>query len=326
MHALVIGGTRFIGPRTVEELLAHDYDVTICNRGNSENPFADHERVDHYQGDRTDRDTLEGALEAAEPDIVIDLVAYHPAEVREAVDVFADVDAYVFVSSAAAYRIPTIPVIEDETPLLDCTEEQAEDDSMATYGNRKAECDRVIFEAADRGVNAVSVRPCVVYGPDDHSERLDYWIHRTLVQDEVLVPGDGTNIMHRVYVDDVAQALRLAAEEGDPGEAYNCADRQAVTLGRTVERIADAADTDVEPIYASERELGEDASLDDFPLYSPYPFVLDTDKLAALGWESTDLRESMAASVADHQESDRDGHEHGPDHDTEAAILDRLGD
>ncbi len=326
MRALVIGGTRFIGPRTVEEFLAQDYDVTIFNRGTSDNPFADDHNVAHHQGDRTNREDLEAARDAVEPDLVIDIVAYHPADVETAVDVFADVDAYVFVSSAAAYRVPTIPVVEDETPLLDCSDEQATDDSMETYGNRKAECDRLIFEAADRGVNAVSVRPCVVYGPGDHTERLDYWLHRVLVQDQVLVPGDGTNVMHRVYVDDVAQALRLAAEEGEPGEAYNCGDRQAVTLGRTVERIADAADTDVEAVYASERELGEDASFDDFPLYSRYPFVLDTDKLADLGWESTDLREAMDATVAEHRESDRDGHEHGPDHDTEAAILDRLAD
>lgn len=326
MRALVIGGTRFIGPRTVSELRDHDYEVTIFNRGNSENPFAEDPAVAHHQGDRTDRAALESARDAVDPDVVIDLVAYHPADVEAAVDVFADVEAYVLVSSAAAYKIPTIPVIEDETPLLDCTDEQATDESMATYGNRKAECDRIVFDAAERGVNAVSVRPCVVYGPADHTERLDYWIHRVLVQDRVLVPGDGTNVMHRVYVDDVAQALRLAAEAGEPGEAYNCGDRQAVTLGRTLERIADAGDTEVDPVFASDRELGEEVSLDDFPLYSPYPFVLDTDKLASLGWESTDLRASMESSVADHRESDRDGHEHGPDHDTEEAILDRLAD
>jgi len=324
MDALVIGGTQFIGPRTVEELLAHDYDVTIFTRGNRENPFADRASVAHHQGDRTNRSDLADARDAVDPEVVIDLVAYHPADVREAVDLFADVDAYVFVSSAGAYRFPAIPAIEGETPLLECTDEQATDDSFETYGNRKAECDRIVFDAAERGVDAVSVRPCVVYGPGDHTERLDYWIHRVLVQDRVLVPGDGTNVMHRGYVDDVASALRLAAEAGEPGQAYNVGDRSAVTLGRTIQRIADAADTDVDLVYASERELGDEASLEDFPLYNPSPFVVDTDTLAGLGWESTPMRESMAETVAEHRESDRDGHDHGPDHDTEAAILDRL--
>ena len=320
MRALVIGGTRFIGPRAVADLLDHGYDVTVFNRGNSENPFPN--RVDNYQGDRTDRTALKAARDTVEPDIVIDLVAYHPAEVRDAVAVFDSVESYVFVSSAAAYRVPTIPLIEGETPLLNCTDTQATDDSGETYGARKAECDRIVFDAAERGVNAVIVRPCVVYGPNDHSERLDYWIHQVLNQDRVLIPGDGTNVMHRVYVDDVASALRLAAENGEPGAAYNCGDRQAVTLDRTVQRIADAARTDVEPVHASERELGEAASFADFPLYTPYPFVLDTDALADIGWESTPLRESMEATVDDHRESDRDGSEFGPD--DEATILDAL--
>ena len=78
---------------------------------------------------------------------------------------------------------------EGETPLCDCTDEQAADDSGASYGPRKAEGDRVVFEAASRGINAMSVRPCIVYGPDDYTERLDYWIDRVLNYDRVVVPG-----------------------------------------------------------------------------------------------------------------------------------------
>ena len=56
--ALVIGGTRFIGRHTVTELLDHEYDVAIFNRGNHENPFEDDDRVTHVPGDRTDRAVL----------------------------------------------------------------------------------------------------------------------------------------------------------------------------------------------------------------------------------------------------------------------------
>jgi nucleoside-diphosphate-sugar epimerase len=325
MDALVVGGTRFIGPPTVEDLLDNGYDVTIFNRGNHANPFADRDRVSHHAGDRTERADLEAVRDAVEPDVVVDLVAYHPADVREAVDIFADVDAYVYVSSGAAYRTPAIPLLEGETRLFDCTEEQATDDSMESYGPRKAEGDRIVFEAADRGVNAMSVRPPVVYGPGDYTERLDYWIHRVATYDEILVPGDGTNVYHRGFVDDVARALRIVAERGEPGEAYNVADRQAVTLGRTVHRIGEALDTEVETVFASDRELATaDLSLDDFPLYIPWPTVFDTDKLADLGWESTPLAESMAVTVEEHLESDRDGRELGPSRDRETDVIDAL--
>ncbi|MEZ3116875.1 NAD-dependent epimerase/dehydratase family protein [Halobaculum sp. MBLA0147] len=320
--ALVIGGTRFIGRHLVEDLLAHDYDVTLFNRGNHDNPFAETDRVAHVEGDRTDRTALRTAKLSVEPDYVFDMVAYHPSDVSVAVDVFDDVDGYVYVSSGAAYADEEIPKREGVTALESCTDEQAVDESGETYGNRKAEGDRIVADAAADGVNAYAVRPCIVYGPDDYTERLDYWIDRVLTEDRVVVPGDGDNVWHRAYVEDVASALRIVAESGEPGAAYNVGDRRLVTMEEMVELIADVADTEVEVVHASERELAAaDLSVDDFILYREYPHVLATDRLAALGWESTPLREAMARSVADHRASDRDGSEHDPGREEIETVL-----
>ncbi|WP_396610304.1 NAD-dependent epimerase/dehydratase family protein [Haloferax sp. S1W] len=323
--ALVIGGTRFIGRHLVSDLLDHDYDVTIFNRGNHDNPFADNPRVQHIQGDRTDDEALRTAKLTVEPDAVFDCVAYKPHEVASAVDIFADVDAYVYISSGAAYGAEEIPKREGVTPLSGCTDEQAVDDSPESYGPRKAEGDRVVFEAASRGINAMSVRPCIVYGPHDYTERLDYWIDRVLNHDRVVVPGDGTNVWHRAYVEDVASAMRVVAEEGEAGEAYNVGDRRLVTLEEMVEVIADAAGTDVEVVHAGEREL-DAVGLEptDYVLYREYPHVLATNKLASLGWESTPVEEAMRGSVESHRNSDRDGSEHDPGRDAEARVLSIL--
>lgn len=320
--ALVVGGTRFIGRHTVEELLAHDYEVTIFNRGNHENPFADEDDVTHVEGDRRNDADLQRAAEAADPDVVIDCVAYYPRDVEVAVDVFADVDAYVYISSGDAYAEEVIPKREDETPMRACTDEQAVDESSETYGNRKAEGDRVVFEAAEDGVDAMSVRPCIVYGPYDYTERMDYWLDRVENYDRVIVPGDGQNVWHRAYVEDVAAALRVVAEEGEAGEVYNVGDRRIVTLEEMVELMAEEMDTDVEVVHAGERELAAaDLDSSDFILYRDYPHVLDTNKLAALGWESTPVDEAMARTVAEHRESDRDGAEHDPGRDAEERVL-----
>ncbi len=323
--ALVIGGTRFIGRHTVEELLAHGYDVTILNRGNHENPFADHDAVAHVPGDRTEAGTLETARETADPDVVLDVVAYYPEDVRRATEVFADADAYVYVSSGSAYADEEIPKREGETTLEPCPPDQATDDSAETYGARKAEGDRAVFAAADEGVRAMSVRPPVVYGPHDYTERLDYWIHRVHEHDRVVVPGDGTNVWHRGYVADVASALRVVAEAGTAGEAYNAGDRRLTTLRGTVQRIAAALETDVEVVTAGERELAAaDLELTDFPLYRDPPHVLSTAKLAALGWEATPLSAAYERTVADHLDSDRTGRERGPDRAAEKRVLDIL--
>ena len=326
-HAFVIGGTRFIGRHTVEELLASGYEVTIFNRGNRENPFADDDRVSTLQGDRTeDADLRRAALDLEPgPDVVVDCVAYYPRDVHTATDIFAEVDAYVSISSGAAYGANRIPKREDETPLCECSAEQAVDDSMASYGPRKAECDRAIAAAAERGVNAMAVRPPVVYGPHDYTERFDYWIDRVDTHDRIVVPGDGTNLWHLVFVEDVASALRVVAEEGEPGEAYNVGDGHAPILGEWVDLLAEACDTHVEKVYASERELGTvGLAPTDFPIYRAYPHLLETAKLRALGWEPTPHEESLAATVADHRESDRTGRDNGPDRETEERLLDVL--
>ncbi|SEW05020.1 SDR family oxidoreductase [Halobacterium jilantaiense] len=323
--ALVVGGTRFIGRHLVAELLDHGYDVTTFNRGNHDDPFAEDDRVARVEGDRTERRDLLQAKREVEPDAVFDCVAYKPRDVESATEIFSGVDAYVYISSGAAYADEDVPKREGETALESCSAEAATDDSPETYGARKAAGDRIVFQAADRGVNAMSVRPPVVYGPHDYTERLAYWVDRVAEYDEVVVPGDGTNLWQRVYAEDVAQGLRVVAEEGEPGEAYNVGDRNAVTLDRMLDLIADALGTSVERSYTSPRELSiVDLEPDDFPLYRDHPHLLDTTKVAELGYESTPLAEAMERTVESHREHGLTGEDNGPDRETEERLLDVL--
>lgn len=320
-RAFVIGGTKFVGRHAVEEFLDHDYRVTIFNRGETENPFAENPRVVHREGDRTVEGELRLAAEKADPDVVVDCVAYHPNEVRAATDVFADADAYVYVSSGASYEGGHVPKREEGTPLLPCSNEQVTSDDWSTYGNRKAEGDRAVFAAAEEGVNAMAIRPPVIYGPHDYTERFDYWIDRVLNYERVLVPADAKH-RHMVYVKDVASAIRTIAEEGESGENYNVGDDHLPTLDEWLELIADAAGTEVAPVFAGPRELAAgDVEPDDFALYRDYPHVLDTCKLRALGWRSTAHEEALAATVAQHRESDRTGREYGPDREQCERVL-----
>lgn len=331
MNALVIGGTGFIGRHTVAELLNHDYSVTTVARGEHNDPFAEHDEVSFHRADRNDQATLESTRDEVEPDLVIDLCGFYPAQVETATEVFADVDAYVFVSSASAYDTDQLRLPSREgDPLHEFTLEHAEDDSMASYGPRKAEGDRICFRAAEDGVNAMIVRPVCVYGPYDHTERHDYWFHRVNTYDRILVPGDGDSTFHRVYVQDLARALRIVAERGDPGEAYNAAERQTAWLDLTIELAAKTLDTDVEVVHASARELAQGGlSPMNFPLYLPVPGVAASEKLAALGWTSTPLEETFARTIKEHLESDRTGadssvHDFGVDRADEAALIEQL--
>lgn len=327
--ALVIGGTRFIGRHLVEELLDHNYAVITFTRGETTSPFADDDRISAVHGDRTEREDLESARDAVDPDVVIDTCAYFPADVEAATEVFADVDAYVYVSSGSAYDVSgladgrsDVPMREGETPLMDCTPEQATNEDMETYGPRKAEGDRVVFQAAEEGVNALSVRPMLVYGPHDYTERFAYWTDRVAEYDEVVVPFDGGSLLHRVYVEDVASGLRVAAEEGDPGEAYNVADRNTFSLKQSLELAAAGLDTEVDIVEADRTELAAgDIEPAEFPLYVPTPEIVATETLADLGWESTPPAEAVANAAISHREHGLDGTENGPEREAEEKVI-----
>jgi nucleoside-diphosphate-sugar epimerase len=163
--ALVIGGTGFVGRHTARELTDQDYDVTTISRDRHGFRFGEEFPITRITADRTDEDALADIARRVGPDLDVDGAAFYPGEVRTATEIFADVEAYIYVSSGGVYDAHAIPKREDETPLHSFSPEQADDESMATYGPRKAECDRETAAAVDRGVTAMSVRPTMIYGP-----------------------------------------------------------------------------------------------------------------------------------------------------------------
>lgn len=327
---LVVGGTGFVGAPTVETFLDEEYDVAVLSRGEQRPTRIDHADVSVHRGDRNDRETLETVRDEVEPDVVIDLAAMYPRHVETATAVFADCDAYVYVSSASAYAQPVNLPSREGDPVRECTAAQATDDSFESYGARKAEGDRICRQASDDGVNAMIVRPVCVYGPHDWSQRHDYWFHRVNTYDEILVPGDGDSTFHRVFVSDLARALSIVAERGTPGEAYNVAERDTAWLDRTIELAATTLETDVTFVHANERELATvGLSPFDFPLYMPIPHLAASEKIVALGWDSTPLSDAFSQTIEEHLESGRTGrsppkHGFGVDRSTEERLIAAL--
>ncbi len=193
---LILGGTSFLGPELVEAARARGDTVTLFNRGKT-NPgrFTD---VEQLHGDRNGQ--LD-ALRGRKWDVVIDTSGYVPRIVRMSAELLApSVERYVFVSSISAYD-ESIPPGSDENAKIAQLSDPATEDIRANYGALKAACERAA-EAAMPG-RVLVIRPGLIVGPGDPTDRFTYWPVRLSEGGEVLAPGTGDDPIQVVDVRDL---------------------------------------------------------------------------------------------------------------------------
>jgi 2'-hydroxyisoflavone reductase len=193
---LILGGTSFLGPELVEAARARGDVVTLFNRGKT-NPgrFTD---VEQLHGDR---DGQLDALKGRKWDVVIDTSGYVPRIVRMSAELLApSVDRYVFVSSISAYD-ESIPPGSDENAKIAPLADPSTEDVRASYGGLKAACERAA-EAAMPG-RVLVVRPGLIVGPGDPTDRFTYWPVRLSEGGEVLAPGTGEDPIQVIDVRDL---------------------------------------------------------------------------------------------------------------------------
>jgi 2'-hydroxyisoflavone reductase len=193
---LILGGTGFLGPALVEAARARGDVVTLFNRGKT-NPgrFTDLEQL---QGDRDGK--LE-ALAGRKWDVVIDTSGYVPRIVRMSAELLApSVERYVFVSSISVYD-EAIPPGSDEGAKIALLSDPSTEDIRANYGALKAACERAAETAMPGRV--LVVRPGLIVGPGDPTDRFTYWPVRLAEGGAVLAPGTGDDPIQVVDVRDL---------------------------------------------------------------------------------------------------------------------------
>lgn len=170
MNLLVIGGTRFVGRHFVDAALAAGHALTLFNRGQSGAAPAG---VVQRLGDR--RSDL-SALAQGSWDAVVDTCGYLPAEVRAMAEgLRGRVDRYLYISSVSAYadastaNPESAPLGRFDSPEAALTEVV----DCASYGPLKALCEAQVLAAF--GERALILRPGLVVGPHDPTQRFTYW-------------------------------------------------------------------------------------------------------------------------------------------------------
>src|SRR5436190_11065069 len=185
MELLVLGGTSFLGRHAVEAALARGHRVATFTRGRT-NP----DLFPEAEGLRGDRDGGLAALGDRSWDAVLDTSGYVPRVVAASAELLtARAGHYTFISSESVYAPTTnTPVAEDGSvlePPPEGVEEIAEH-----YGGLKVGCERAVQAAF--GDSALIVRPGLIVGPHDPTNRFTYWVRRMYDAadgEEVLAPA-----------------------------------------------------------------------------------------------------------------------------------------
>lgn len=218
LRILFLGGTGFLGPHAVNHALSRGHHVTLFNRGRTNTHlFAD--SVDHLEGDRRTPDPLEGitALAQGEWDCVIDTSGYHPREVRASAGLLRSrVGHYIFVSTVSVYGDRAVEHMDESAQVATLDDpESADFRNPANYGALKAYCEQAAEESMPGRV--ANVRPGLIVGPRDNTDRFSYWPVRLDRGGDVLCPGDGTDRVQFIDARDLARWIIHLAETNATG-------------------------------------------------------------------------------------------------------------
>jgi 2'-hydroxyisoflavone reductase len=204
-RVLVLGGTNFLGPHVVSACKARGWKLTLFNRGKTRpHLFETDPDVETLLGDRDgDLASLADAIaKGARWDAVVDTSGYVPRIVKDSATLLAPaVGQYLFISTVSVYSDTATEGQDESGPLL-TVEDPANEDVMANYGALKALCEKAA-EAACPGRTA-NLRPGLIVGPGDPSDRYTYWPARLQRGGEVLAPGSGDDPVQYIDVRDLA--------------------------------------------------------------------------------------------------------------------------
>lgn len=224
LRILILGGTGFTGPFQVKYALSRGHQVTVFNRGLT-HPGELPKEVEQLIGDRNGQ--LD-ALKGRHWDVVIDNPTTLPKWVRDAAQILkGNVDRYVFISTLSVYAEPSWAGMDENGALanyegpdpMKWTVEALKSSTQALYAPLKVLSERETQKWFPG--KALIIRPGLIVGPGDDSDRFTYWPVRIARGGEVLAPGDPKkDYVQFIDARDLAEWTIRMVEQGDTG-IYN---------------------------------------------------------------------------------------------------------
>jgi len=230
LRILILGGTGFIGPNQVKYAVARGHKVTVFNRGRSQGEIPD--EVERLYGDRNGQ---LAALKGRDWDVVIDNPTTLPRWVRDAAQILqGHARQYVFISTLSVYASWATPNMDETAPVEKLSDPDSED-TRRDYGPLKALAEQEA-EKWFPGKTTV-IRPGLIVGPEDPSDRFTYWPVRLARGGEVLAPGTPGDPVQIIDTRDLAEWTIRMVEQGDVGVYNAVGPRSPFTMGEMLAGI-----------------------------------------------------------------------------------------
>ena len=238
MKILFIGGSGVISRAATQQTIAAGHELWLLNRG-QRRPI-DGTRT--LVADMADVESARAALRGHTWDVVVQWIAFVPADIRRDLELFRDkTRQYIFISSASVYQKPLAHyLITESTPRANPHWE---------YSRLKIACEQEL-EAAHQatGFPGVIVRPSLTYGDDQVPLVLNAWnqswtaIDRLRRGAPVIIPGDGTSLWTITHNTDFAQGLiGLFGNPSTTGHAFHITSDEVLTWNQIFQQAAQAA-------------------------------------------------------------------------------------
>jgi 2'-hydroxyisoflavone reductase len=301
MKLLILGGTQFVGRYIVQSALDRSHEVTLFNRGKTNaDLFPTVERLVGDRGSATTPSDL-SALKGGKWDAVIDVNGYIPRQVRETIEATAgNIGHYTFISSVSVFEDLTVNQLDESFPLAKWPETVPADSEQITgetYGPLKVACEQTV--SALMPGHDLNVRPGLVIGPDDHTDRFTYWPVRAAKGGEMLLAGDPPgHYMSLIDARDLADFTVLATEQQMTG-AFN-ATSPGIRLGEIAETSKAVSGSDVQFTWVSDdfliaQNVGQWSEL---PLWIPSDINPNVNKVLQAGMKIRPIADTIRDLLA----------------------------
>jgi 2'-hydroxyisoflavone reductase len=215
MNILIIGGTRFQGRYLVNELLGAGHTVTVFHRGS--HAIDPRNKLTDIIGDRNIPADL-ARLADCEYDYCIDTCAYFPAQITLVADILKTL-FYCLISSVYVYE-DCDAMLREDALLLRKPEVSGPGLKTHCYGALKVLCED---EALARfGKTTLILRPSIIIGLGDHTERLLFWLRLAAMHGKRLDIASRQPIVQLVDVRDLSLFTAKCVEKQRQGAVNVC--------------------------------------------------------------------------------------------------------